>query len=222
MWSLIQTVPNWSARAAAQRPADVARPDRGGEAVADVVCPGDRLGVVGEALHGDDRPEHLALDDLVALGDVGDDGRRDEVAALAGDVAAGEHVAPCARSRNPSTRSCWERRDHRPHLDLGAAGRVADRERLDRRHELLEQRVVDLRPGEDARGGGAVLAGVPVAGDLDRLGDRGRIGVVEDDHRRLAAELEVDALQRVGGRAGDRLAGLDVAGERDEPHVGMA
>ena len=45
---------------------------------------------------------------------------------------------------------------------------------------------------------GAVLTGVPVAGDLDPLGDRGRIGVVEDDHRRLAAQLEVDALERVG------------------------
>ena len=98
-------------------------------------------------------------------------------------------------------------------------GRVADLERLDGRHELLEQPVVDLRARHHARGGGAVLARVPVAADLDRLGDRGRVGVVEDDHGRLAAELEVDALEGVRGGAGDLLAGRDVAGERDEPHV---
>jgi ParB family chromosome partitioning protein len=51
----------------------------------------------------------------------------------------------------------------------------------------------------------------------DRLG----VGVVEHDHRRFAAELEVDALERVGRVPGDRLAGRDVAGERDEPDVGM-
>ena len=64
--------------------------------------------------------------------------------------------------------------------------------------------------------------GVPVAGDLDPLGDRGRVGVVEDDDRRLAAELEVDALQGLGRHAGDRLPRVDVAGQRDEPDVGIA
>ena len=66
-----------------QRAADVARPDRRGQAVVDVVRPRDRLVVVGEALHGDDRAEDLALDDLVVLADVGDDGRLDEEAAVA-------------------------------------------------------------------------------------------------------------------------------------------
>ena len=58
-------------------------------------------------------------------------------------------------------------------------------------------------PGEHAGGGGAVLAGVEVA----RLGDGARrcldVGVVEDDDRRLAAELEVHALE-VGGRRARR------------------
>ena len=63
--------------------------------------------------------------------------------------------------------------------------------------------------------------GVPVAADLDSLGDRCGIGVVEDEHRRLAAELEVDALQRVGRRARDDLARLDVARQRYEPDVRM-
>jgi hypothetical protein len=46
-----------------ERAPDVARPDRCREPVAGVVRPGDRLGVVGEALDGDDGPEYLALDD---------------------------------------------------------------------------------------------------------------------------------------------------------------
>ena len=56
------------------------------------------------------------------------------------------------------------------------------------------------RAGQHPGRGGAVLAGVEVAGHRDRLG-RGRdVGVVEDDDRRLAAELEVGALE-VGGAA---------------------
>ena len=51
------------------------------------------------------------------------------------------------------------------------------------------------------------------------LGDGRGVGVVEHEHRRLAAELEVDALERVGRGAGDDLAGLDVAGERDHADV---
>ena len=67
----------------AQRTADVARPHRGGEAVAHAVRPLDRLRVVGELLHRHDRAEHLVLDDLVVLRDVGDDRRRHEPAAVA-------------------------------------------------------------------------------------------------------------------------------------------
>ena len=78
------------------------------------------------------------------------------------------------------------------------------------------------RAGHHPRGGGAVLARVPVAGDLDPLGDRGRVGVVEHDDRRLAAELEVDALQVVRGRARDLLARRHVAGQRDHAHVRVA
>ena len=54
---------------------DVARPHARGEAVVDVVGPRERLVLVGEALHGDDRPEHLALHDLAVLRGVHDDRR---------------------------------------------------------------------------------------------------------------------------------------------------
>src|SRR5262245_44818785 len=49
----------------AHRATVVAGPDRGGEAVLDAVGPADRLVLVGEPLHGDDRAEHLVLDDLI-------------------------------------------------------------------------------------------------------------------------------------------------------------
>jgi hypothetical protein len=72
--------------------------------------------------------------------------------------------------------------------------------------------------GEHAGGGGAVLAGVEIAGDGDLRGRPGHIGVLKDDHRGLAAQLEVAALERLGGRARERLAGRHAAGDRD--HLG--
>src|SRR5918999_1236255 len=73
-----------------ERPADVARPDRRRQAVVDVVRPGDRLVVAGEALHGHDRPEHLFLHELVGLVDVDDHRWLDEETAVAVPVAARE------------------------------------------------------------------------------------------------------------------------------------
>ena len=61
--------------------------------------------------------------------------------------------------------------------------------------ECGDQLVVNRRGREDPRRRGAVLTGVEVAGHRDGLGRRRDVGVVEDDDRRLAAELEMDALQ---------------------------
>ena len=74
--------------------------------------------------------------------------------------------------------------------------RVADHEPLRLLGEPGDDVVVDARAGEHARRGGAVLAGVVVAGAGDRLQRALEVDVVEDDHRRLAAELEVHALER--------------------------
>ena len=92
-------------------------------------------------------------------------------------------------------------------------------QRFHRGDERLQQLVVDLRPGDDPRSSRAVLAGVPVTRDLDPLGDCGGIRVVEHEHRRLSAELEVHALQIVRRRARDQLPGLDVTGQRHHAHV---
>ena len=75
-------------------PPDVARPDRCRQAVVDPVGPRKGLGFVGETLDGDDRSEHLALDDLGVLGDVGDDGRFvEEPGTDAGAPAGGDRSA---------------------------------------------------------------------------------------------------------------------------------
>ena len=111
--------------------------------------------------------------------------------------------------------------DERTHLGV-VARRVANDKRAHGRHQVGEQVVVDGRAGDDPGGRGAVLAGVEEAADLDALDDGGQVGVVEDDHGRLAAQLEVDPLERVRGRLGDRLAGSDVAGQRDHAHPRVA
>ena len=71
------------------------------------------------------------------------------------------------------------------------------------------------RPGEHARGRGAVLTGVEVAGDGDALRRSGDVGVVEHDDRCLATELEVQRFRRLRGGRGHLLAGAHRAGDAD-------
>ena len=66
---------------------------------------------------------------------------------------------------------------------------------------------------EHAGGGRAVLAGVEVARDGDVLDGLGDVGVLEDDDRRLAAQLQVDALDVLGRGLGDLHAGPYGAGD---------
>ena len=85
--------------------------------------------------------------------------------------------------------------------------------------------VGEASPGHEHAGeGGAGLARVQVA-LADAVAD-GRlevlvVEVVEQDVGRLAAELEGDALEGVGRRLGDALAGPGRAGERHHVDVGV-
>lgn len=74
-----------------ERPADIAGPDGGGEAVAHFVRPRKRLGLTLETLNRHHGPENLVLDDLIGLIDVNDDAGFDEEAAHADRFAAGEN-----------------------------------------------------------------------------------------------------------------------------------
>ena len=96
---------------------------------------------------------------------------------------------------------------------------VYDRAVADLVGEVRDEPVEDLRPRHDPAGGGAVLAAVPVARPAQVLGDELEVGIVEDDDRGLAAELEVEPLDLLGGDLRDPLAGVGVAGDRDHPDL---
>src|SRR5580700_8137209 len=72
----------------------------------------------------------------------------------------------------------------------------------------------DTGGGQHAGRRGAVLPGVEVTRAGDSLRGRRHVRVVEHHDRRLAAELEVDALEVVGRGARDLYAGPDRAGDR--------
>ena len=89
------------------------------------------------------------------------------------------------------------RRDQRAHLGR-LVGRVADLHAAGRVDEQLEEAVVGGALDEDPRARAAVLAGVVEDGVGRGRGGLLQVGVREDDVRRLAAELERDALDRPG------------------------
>ena len=70
---------------------------------------------------------------------------------------------------------------------------VADLELADRRRELVGERVVDAVLHVEAVGADAGLAGVAELGGDRAFDRRVEVGVVEDDERRVAAELQRDA-----------------------------
>ena len=128
----------------AQRAADVARPHRGGEAVAGRVGPRDRLLLVAEALHGDDRAEDLALDHLVVLlaGRPRRSARGRSRAASGSPPPVTTSACSGRRSRKPSTRSRWRAELTGPSV-VSADERVADHEALRLLGEARDDVVVD-------------------------------------------------------------------------------
>ena len=140
--------------------------------------------LVAEPLDRDHRAEDLVLDDLGLLVRAGDDRRLVVGARAIGPVAAdddlGRATRPLDHARDLVGLGLG---DERAHVDVVRLGGVAPLDRADLLGELVDELVVDLRAGDDAGRRGAVLAGVPVAGGLERLGREVEIGVVEDDDR---------------------------------------
>ncbi len=203
----------------AQRPADVAGPDRRRQSVRRAVGPRDGLVLVGEALDGDDRPEDLALDHLVVLPEVGHHRGLEEVARKLRFGPAGHDlgVIGLALEEALDARALLGAVE-RPEGGVGAHG-VAEDVALGLLGQPGDEVVVDLAAREHARRRGAVLPGVVVAGAGDGLQRGLELDVVEHHDRRLSAQLEVHALERVGGRPRHRLAGFHRAGDRD--HVDL-
>src|SRR5919201_175168 len=92
---------------------------------------------------------------------------------------------------------------------------------LGHRDELRLQRVVGTLLHDHTRRGGEALARRPERRPDDPVDGELEVGVVEDDDRVLAAELEMDVLEAVGGIAHHLHPGLARPRERDHAHVGM-
>jgi hypothetical protein len=109
----------------------------------------------------------------------------------------------------------------RAHLGCGVE-RIADAHRARACSERLDEPVLHARVREQARARAADLALVREDAPERGLDDLIQVRIGEDDERRLAAELEAEALQvRVGARVQQLARGRDRAGERDLVHVAV-
>ena len=131
-------------------------------------------------------------------------------------LAAGDQLAAALERVGDVTLDLLDRRlldqraDLRRRVEAAADGEPGRgvRESL---HELVVDRVLDVDPvGRDAG-----LAGVAVLAE-QRAGDRRvEVGVVEDDERSVAAELERDLLHAGGALGHQQLPDLGRAGEAE-------
>src|SRR5438477_4308603 len=188
-----------------ERVVDVAREDRGREPILDPVRDADRLVDVAHLHERGRRAEDLLLRDAHPRVDASVDRRPVEVAAskiaVGRNLAAGEELRALAGADLRVRVDLLERGlvDHR--ADVGAfLPARAEPQLLDPRDELLLQRVVDFLVCDHARRRGAALAGRPERRPDDAVDGEVEVGVVHDDDRVLAAELEMDVLVRL--RAG--------------------
>src|SRR5215211_520312 len=202
------------------RPAVVRGEDAGGEAVLDAVGPPHRLVLVREGLDGYDGAEDLVLGCFVILPETRDHGGGVEEPLLTEPFAADGYLGVVGEP-------VYHARDV---LELGGVVeravihlvvRVARRRVPGLFRDRGDEVVVDAWVGEHAGGRGAVLARVEVAGARDLLGSRLDVGVVEDDDRRLAAELQVYPLEVGGGGLRDLHAGPYGTGDRDHLRRGV-
>ena len=104
-------------------------------------------------------------------------------------------------------------RDQRPDLVLLVVEQVIF-DALHRRRQVGHEIVIDLLGDIHAARRGAVLPGIVVAESLDALDDGGHVGVIEDDHGRLAAKLQVCVVSPPVRRLDDLLPGRDAARHR--------
>src|SRR3954471_3422128 len=182
------------------------RPDAGAEPVRRVVRLLDRLVRRPECQDRQHRAEDLLLRDPVALRDVGEHRRREPVPLLrqpAGRLIDLGALLLAGGNELPDLLELLLRVDR---ADVGVLVEwVADAQRRETALELVDDRLVDRFLDEQARAGAAhvPLVEVDAVDDaLDRLVER---GVVEDDVRSLAAELERQLLAGPGQLALNRL-----------------
>ncbi|MNZ75782.1 hypothetical protein D3C78_942680 [compost metagenome] len=200
--------------------ADICGPERGGQAVVRVIGPGQGLSLVVETGHRNHRPEHFAADDFVILLRIGQHRGLKEEAITGHRLATGDQAnmrlgdGPLDHGRHPVAVLGSDQR-----AQFGV--RVVLQTVLDTRYslaEFLHELLVDAALGIDAAGGGAVLACVVEAEGADAFDGGIDIGIVENNHRSLAAQLHVHALHALGGAGDDVGTGGDGTGQRHHAH----
>ena len=195
---------------------EVAGVDVRREAVLGVVRLGDGLVLGLERRDRRDRAEDLLPVDLGVVGYVDQDRRRVEEAGAAVRLAA-DHDRRTGRDRavhEPGHRLDRLLVDERAHVGAVVLA-AAEGERTHPVGELLGELVGDRGVHQEPVRGGAGLAHVAHLGEhraVDRSVD---VGVVEDQERRVAAELHADPLQLVGGLLDQLLPDPGGAGEAD-------
>jgi hypothetical protein len=197
----------------------VPRPDTRRESLGDGVRHLEGLGLVRERLDGDDRPEHLAADDLVALPRPGDHRGLVEVAGTVQCHAPGDDLGvPGQALQQTAYGGELARVGERAEVGVGVVGGSGPQPG-GAVGEGVQEGVVDPVVHQDSGGGRAVLTRV-VEGQRRQLLHRFvEIGVLVDQHRRVAAEFQVQPLQVGGRRGGDLLSGADTAGDGHQPHL---
>src|SRR4029079_2125515 len=141
------------------------------------------------------RPEALLLRAPHLGIDLPEDGRPVEEAlvetVLRRDLATGQELRPLALADLGVRVDLVERSavDDRTDVDVLLEA-VAELELLRALDELRLERLVDLRPDDDAARGGAALARRAERGPEDPVDGEIDVGVVHHDDRVLAAELE--------------------------------
>ena len=210
----------------------VAGPDRCLQPVAAVVGERDRLLGVSDPHHRQGRAEGLVGHAAHRVIDAGDDRRLEEEAGagVCGPLAAGDdRRAVLDRVLDVGLDQLDLRReDDRADVDAPRSAGRSLPQSLDLGAEPLDELVMHGVLDVDALDRDADLPGVVEAVGGGGVGGALEVGVGEDDHRVLAAELQRDRGERVGSLLHHRLAGLDRAREHhvvdkvDERGAGLA
>ena len=187
-----------------QRPADVAGEDRAGQAVLGVVGQRDRLLLVVERHHRDDRPEDLLAPDRArrcrrrARRSAAARSRRrpgaDPVNATVDAVEVAGTVSRCCAEISGPISLSWSRRVDHPHARVTAVSSRPRNSSYADRSTRIRDRAQQSWPALSKTAYGAVAAAWA------------DVGVGEDDVGALAAELEGHPLHLVGAAGHDPLA----------------
>ena len=207
-----------------QRAAHVAGPDIAGQAILHAIGDLDRVVLVLEGDHGQERAEHFLLRHPHFRMRAGDQ-RRLHVMSAAGAVMrlAADRNGGAVLLRDVEIAADFGEMplmDQRPDFG-GGIERMPDLQGLHPRGQLLDEFSGDTLLDQEPARRGAALAIERVDHEDNRIERPVEIGVVEHDHGVLAAEFEMDALQGGGALRHDGRAGRALADEADRLDRGM-